>query len=68
MPSKHDKTVWEILDFDNIKSTETIRQELMEKSGKKINWFLVYKILKNFEEKGQVKRFENRSGIFWLKK
>ncbi len=66
--SKHELALWEILDFEDIKSTNDILNELMKKTNKVISWHLVYRVLKKFEDEGKVKRFENISGIFWIKK
>lgn len=66
--SKHEKEVWDILDFQDIKSTNQILNELMARTKKSINWFLVYKILKELEQQGKVERLESKGGLFWRKK
>ncbi len=68
MVSKHEKTIWLLLDFKEIKSTEQLRRELMKKTKLVINWHLVYRVLKTLEESGRVERFENDAGLFWRKK
>ncbi len=66
--SKHEKEVWDILHFQDIKSTNEILNELMKKTKKVINWFMVYKILKQLEEQGKVERLQSKGGLFWRKK
>ncbi|KKN00293.1 hypothetical protein LCGC14_1139160 [marine sediment metagenome] len=68
MVSKHEKEVWNILDYQKIKSTNEILGELMKRTNKTINWFLVYKILKNLEESSKVERLISKGGLFWRKK
>ncbi len=68
MVSKHEQSIWEILDFQKIKSTEQIRRELMKKTKLSINWFLVHRVLKDLQEKGRVDLFQNDAGLFWKKK
>ncbi len=68
MISKHERSVWELLEFKNIKSTNQILDELQKKVKKVINWHMVYRILKKLEEEGKIERLENISGIFWRKK
>lgn len=68
MTSKHEREVWNILDFQEIKSTNEILNELMKRTKKAINWFLVYKILKSLEDQGRLEKFESKGGLFWRKK
>ena len=68
MVSKYDGDVWEILEFHQILSTNDILKKLEKKTGKKINWFHVHRILKALSDEGKAERFENKSGIFWRKK
>ncbi len=68
MVSKHEKEVWNILDYQKIRSTNEILNELMKRTNKRINWFLVYKILKGLEESSKVERLISKGGLFWRKK
>ncbi len=68
MVSKHEPMVWEILSFNEIKSTQQVLEELEKKSGKKINWYAVYKILRMLKDDEKAELLQNRAGLFWKKK
>ncbi len=67
MISKHENAVWEILSFETIKSTQQILVELQDKTNKKINWHLVYKILRTLKDSGRVELLQTKAGLFWRK-
>ena len=66
--SKHTKHVLEILKKDEIKSTNEILKELEKKTKKVINWHLLYRILRDLNEKGKVQKLKAKAGFFWKKK
>lgn len=68
MVSKYSKTVFEMLSFSKIKSTNEIKRALEKSSGKKINWFLVHKVLRDLEIKGDAEKLQTKWGIFWRRK
>lgn len=68
MVSKYENTVWEILSFEEIKSTQQVLEELEKKSHKVINWYAVYKILRSLKDCGKVELLEAKGGLFWRKK
>ena len=65
--SKHDKETINILSKTQIKSTNEILKELEEKSGSKINWHALYRILMELERDGKVERLKSKAGMFWRK-
>lgn len=66
--SKYKPTVLEILSETQIKSTNEILKELEERSGRKINWHMVYRILAELQGEGKAERLEAKIGFFWRKK
>jgi hypothetical protein len=68
MTSKYINDVWEILDFQIIKSTKEITGELMRRSGKVIAWTTTYRILKDYEIDGKAELLKSKGGLFWRKK
>ncbi len=66
--SKYYEDILLILSSHTMKSTRTILKELENKSKKKINWHLVYRVLSKLESKNKIKRTEVPGGIYWLKK
>ncbi len=68
MVSKYVKDVWEILSFEEIKSTKQLTEELMKKTKKVIAWSCVYQILRDYKEDGKVELLKSKGGLFWRKK
>ncbi|MBI2546904.1 MAG: hypothetical protein HYW23_00470 [Candidatus Aenigmarchaeota archaeon] len=66
--SKYRETVLGILSLNNIKSTNQVLKEVEEKSGKSINWHMLYRVLMELKNEGKVERIETKAGFFWKKK
>jgi len=66
--SKHKKVVFEILRKDEIKSTNEVLIELEKRTGKVINWHLLYRVLRDLAEEGRIERLKAKAGFFWKKK
>ena len=65
--SKYDEAVLKALKKDEIKSTKQILDEVVEKTGKKINWYVLYRILHDFEREKKVEKLKAKAGFFWRK-
>jgi DNA-binding PadR family transcriptional regulator len=68
MASKYKPDVLDILSTEKIKSTNQVLRELEKRSGKKINWHVLYRILMDLEREGRVERLKADAGFFWKKK
>ena len=66
--SKYTKDVLNILSKDKIQSTNEILKILESKTGKKINWHNLYRILMDINIDKKAERFESKAGFFWRKK
>jgi len=63
MPSKHEKAILDIIRGDDFRSTNEIRQELEKRSGKKINWHAVYRILTELVQNGEIDYIDTEAGL-----
>ncbi len=66
--SKHTKAVLEILSKSEIKSTNEILTELKKKTGKVVNWHVLYRILMELMQANKIERLNAKIGFFWRKK
>lgn len=66
--SKYRKEVLEILNKEEIKSTNEVLKELEGKTKKVINWHLLYRLLRDLNEEGKVEKLKAKAGFFWKKK
>jgi Fe2+ or Zn2+ uptake regulation protein len=66
--SKYRKEVLTILKPDEIKSTNELLQDLEKKTGKVINWHLLYRVLRDLSEEGKIEKLKAKAGFFWRKK
>lgn len=65
--SKHKEAILSLVSTDTIKSTNQLMEELAKKTGKTVNWYLVYNVLRDLESEGKVERLKSKFGIFWRK-
>jgi len=65
--SKYNKLVLEILDTNEIKSTNEILKELESKTKKVINWHNLYRILMDLKSENKEERLKAKAGFFWKK-
>ena len=68
MTSKHEPVVLAILSKDEIKSTNQLLKELEKKTGKTVNWHVLYRILMDLEREGKIDRMKASAGFFWKKR
>ena len=66
--SKYTKLVLDILNTNEIKSTNQILKELENKTRKVINWHNIYRVLMDLNYENKVERLEAKAGFFWKKK
>ena len=59
--------VFDIVSKDKIKSTNEVRNELEAITGKKINWYIIHRMLSDLMIEGKIERYEAASGFFWKK-
>jgi DNA-binding PadR family transcriptional regulator len=64
MESKYKLDVLDVLSSEKIKSTNQILRELEKKTGKRINWHVLYRILMDLEREGKVEGLKADAGFF----
>ncbi len=67
MSSKYEPDVLAVLSKDQIKSTNQVLKEVEERTGKTVNWHVLYRILMEFEREGKAERLKADAGFFWKK-
>lgn len=68
MTSKYEPTVLAILSKEEIKSTNQVLKELEKKTGKTVNWHVLYRILMDLEREGKIDKMKANAGFFWKKR
>lgn len=68
MASKYTDAILKIVFKDRIKSTNEILRELEDVTGKKINWYVVHRVLFDLYMEKKVEKLDTKSGFFWRRK
>ncbi len=64
---KYEKLALDVLSKDYIMSTREIALKLEKKTGKTVNWHILYKALSELERNGKAERLKAKAGFFWRK-
>ena len=67
MVKKHREVILNTISESKLKSTSEVLEQVEQKVKKTINWSDLYRTLRDLADKGLIKEFVCKGGIYWLR-
>ena len=67
MVKKHREIILASVSEIKLKSTSEVLEQVENKVNKKINWSDLYRTLRDLADKGLIKEYSCKGGIYWIK-